>query len=60
MDGGRKVDKWEVYMNIKQLVEQGFKVSNIARNLEVSRTTMYKYLENIPEEIAIWMASTKM
>jgi transposase len=60
MDGGRKVDKWEVYMKIKQLLEQGFKVSNIARNLEVSRTTVYKYLENTPEDMAIWMSSTKI
>lgn len=58
--GDRKVDKWEVYMKIKQLLEQGFKVSNIARNMEVSRTTVYKYLDRTPEEMAIWMASTKM
>jgi hypothetical protein len=28
----------EVYMKIKQLLYQGFKVNNIARDLEISRT----------------------
>jgi transposase len=58
--GARKVDKWEVYMKIQQLHKQGFKVSNIARNLEVSRTTIYKYLGQNPDEMAIWMAATKI
>jgi transposase len=57
--GARKVEKWEVYMKIHQLHKQGFKVSNIARNLDLCRTTVYKYLGRSPEELAIWMAATK-
>ena len=53
------MDKWEVYMEMKQLLKKGFKVSNIARNLDVSRTTVYKYLERSPNEMAVWMAGTK-
>jgi transposase len=53
------VEKWAVYMKIQQLYEQGFKVSNIARNLDISRTTVYKYLHRNPDEMAIWMAATK-
>jgi transposase len=53
------VEKWEVYMKIQQLHKQGFKVSNIARNLDISRTTVYKYLHRNPDEMAIWMAATK-
>ncbi|MGN8648358.1 IS21 family transposase [Gracilibacillus sp. HCP3S3_G5_2] len=48
-----------MYMKIKQLKEQGFKIRRIARKLGVSRTTVYKYLEKSPEEITEWMASTK-
>lgn len=46
-------------MKIKQLHKQGFKVATIARNLDISRTTVYKYLQRSPEEMAIWMAGTK-
>ena len=59
MEGTRKVDKWEVYMEIYQLKQQGFKVRRIARKLGISRTTVYKYLEKSPQEIAEWMASIK-
>lgn len=48
-----------MYMKIKQLKEQGFKIRRIARKLGISRTTVYKYLEKSPEEMALWEASTK-
>ncbi|WP_046133221.1 helix-turn-helix domain-containing protein, partial [Bacillus thermotolerans] len=53
------MEKWEMYMEIHQLKKQGFKVRRIARKLRVSRTTVYKYLEKSPEEMSLWMASTK-
>jgi transposase len=53
------VEKWEVYMEIYQLKNQGFKIRRIARKLGISRTTVYKYLEKSPEEMSEWMASTK-
>jgi len=46
-------------MEIHQLKKQGFKVRRIARKLGVSRTTIYKYLDKSPEEMSLWMASSK-
>jgi len=46
-------------MEIHQLKKQGFKVRRIARKLGVSRTTIYKYLDRSPEEMSLWMASSK-
>ncbi|MCM3742482.1 IS21 family transposase, partial [Oceanobacillus luteolus] len=48
-----------MYMEIHQLKKQGFKVRGIARKLGISRTTVYKYLRKSPEEMSVWMASTK-
>ncbi|MFD2658613.1 IS21 family transposase [Gracilibacillus thailandensis] len=53
------MEKWKMYMDIYQMKQQGFKIRRIARKLGVSRTTVYKYLEKSPEEIAEWMASTQ-
>ncbi len=53
------MEKWEMYMEIKQLKEQGFKIRRIARKLGISRTTVYKYLERSPQEMAAWAAATK-
>jgi transposase len=52
------VDKWQVYMDIQQLLNKGFKIKKIAEKLGVSRTTVYKYLDMNPNEMAIWLAST--
>lgn len=46
-------------MNIQQLHTQGFKVSQIANKLGISRTTVYGYLRKSPEEMLVWVASTK-
>ncbi|WP_407703011.1 IS21 family transposase [Virgibacillus tibetensis] len=46
-------------MEIYQLKRQGFKVRRIARKLGISRTTVYKYLDKSPEDMAEWMASVK-
>lgn len=51
------MEKWEVYMQIYQLKNQGFKIRRIARKLGISRTTVYKYLEKSPEEMSEWTAS---
>ncbi|KRI44198.1 transposase [Acinetobacter baumannii] len=54
------MDKWEVYMSIHRLFKDGWAISKIAKKLGVSRNTVYKYLEMKPEEMAIWMASSKV
>lgn len=53
------MDKWEVYMEIYQLLKQGFSKATIAKKLNISRTTLYNYLKRSPEEMTIWLASTK-
>lgn len=53
----RKVEKWEVYMEIQQLLKQGFKKAAIARKLGISRPTLYKYLKKSPPEMAEWVES---
>lgn len=59
-DGGiGKVDKFEVYVNIRQLLEQGFSKTAIANKLGISRPTLYRYLKKSPREMADWIDSTK-
>lgn len=54
-----KVEKWHMYMQIKQLHEVGYSERKIAKHLGISRTTVTKYLKKGPEEMAVWLASTK-
>ena len=53
------MDKWQVYVEIDQLLKQGFTKRNIAKKLKISRTTLYRYLEKSPKEMVDWMESTK-
>ncbi|WP_236546348.1 helix-turn-helix domain-containing protein [Anoxybacillus sp. PDR2] len=53
------MDKWEVYMEIYQLLKQGFSKVAVAKKLNISRTTLYHYLQRSPEEMTRWLASTK-
>ncbi|MFT9427958.1 MAG: IS21 family transposase [Sporolactobacillus sp.] len=46
-------------MNVHQLHERGLKISQIARKLKVSRTTVYKLLKRDPVEMAEWLASLR-
>lgn len=48
-----------MYMKIKQLRETGYSERKIAKYLGISRTTVTKYLKKNPEELTIWLASTK-
>ncbi len=48
-----------MYIDIRQLHEQGFNVSQIARKIGLSRTTVYAYLNRKPEEMHVWLAGTK-
>ncbi|WP_411954809.1 IS21 family transposase [Alkalibacillus sp. S2W] len=53
------MEKWLMYTEIYQMKQQGFKIRRIAKKIGVSRTTVYKYLEKSPEDMAEWMASTR-
>ncbi|RNB73288.1 HTH domain-containing protein, partial [Brevibacillus panacihumi] len=39
------MEKLLLYLQVHQLKEQGFKVAAIARKLDLSRNTVYKYLD---------------
>lgn len=53
------MDKRGVYMTIQLLHRQGMKISQIARKVGVSRTTVYEYLKRSPEEMLEWLASCR-
>ena len=53
------MDKFEVYVKIRQLLEQGFSKTAIAKKLGISRPTLYRYLKKSPKEMAEWLDSTK-
>ncbi len=48
-----------MYLEIYQLMLLGLNVSQIARKLDISRNTVYKYLEMLPEEMHTFDESVK-
>lgn len=46
-----KTEGWNMYFDIQDLKKKHFNVSQISRRLDLSRTTVYKYLDMIPEEL---------
>lgn len=54
-----KVLKLEVIVDVHQLKRQGFKVAAIARKCNLSRTTVYEYLEMDFEEACKWVDQLK-
>ena len=58
-DGGIKVEKWKMYMEIHQLLKQGFSKVKIAEKLDIARSTVYRYLERDPETMTGWVKKTK-
>ncbi|MEH7376477.1 helix-turn-helix domain-containing protein [Neobacillus drentensis] len=57
MEGTEKVDKWEMYMEIQQLIKKGFSKSKVAEKLGVSRSTVYLNLKRSPSDMAEWVES---
>ncbi|WP_228409563.1 helix-turn-helix domain-containing protein [Radiobacillus deserti] len=51
--------KIEVIVQVHQLKRQGFKVAAIARKCNLSRTTVYEYLERDFEEACRWAEDLK-
>ena len=45
------LEGWNMYLDIQDLKKKHFNVSQISRRLDLSRTTVYKYLDIIPEEM---------
>lgn len=48
------IERWHDYINIEQMLELGLNKTQIANRLEISRTTLYKYLSMTPEEYQSW------
>ncbi|MEH7544846.1 helix-turn-helix domain-containing protein [Neobacillus vireti] len=51
------MDKWEMYMEIQQLIKKGFSKSKVAKKLGVSRSTVYRNLKRSPSDMAEWVES---
>jgi ACT domain-containing protein len=43
------LEGWNMYLDIQDLKKKHFNVSQISRRLDLSRTTVYKYLDISPE-----------
>src|SRR5699024_3854013 len=56
----QKVEKWKMYMEIHQLLNQEFNKTQVAKKLNIPRTTVYHYLKKDPESMAKWVNSTKV
>lgn len=53
-----KVEKLLLFLEVHQLKKQGFKIAAIAKKLELSRNTVYKYLGMTFQEASDWISST--
>lgn len=51
------MEKLLLFVEVHQLKEQGFKIAAIAKKLDISRNTVYKYLDMTLEEASEWFAS---
>src|SRR3954447_9240119 len=47
-----------MYIEIRGLLNQKYSISAIAKKLDISRNTVYKYVRKTPDEMAEWTAST--
>lgn len=47
-----------MYVDIRGMYNQKYSISAIAKKLDISRNTVYKYVNKTPEEMAEWTAST--
>jgi transposase len=52
------VEKLLLYVEIHQLKNQGFKIAAIAKKLDISRNTVYKYLNMDFDEATEWVQTT--
>lgn len=53
---GKKVDNnWEVYMEIQQLLKQGYSKVKAAEKLGISRTSAYRYIKRNPNSMSEWV-----
>jgi transposase len=53
------LEGWNMYLDIQNLKKMHFNVSQISRRLDLSRTTVYKYLDMTPEEMELVLENRK-
>ncbi|MDD4550191.1 MAG: hypothetical protein PHT79_10590 [Syntrophomonadaceae bacterium] len=53
------VEGWNMYLDIQDLKKMHFNVSQISQRLDLSRTTVYKYLNMSPEEMEQYLEKQK-
>uniref|UniRef100_A0A1S2LI09 Resolvase HTH domain-containing protein n=1 Tax=Anaerobacillus isosaccharinicus TaxID=1532552 RepID=A0A1S2LI09_9BACI len=53
------MEKWLKYVEIKRMLEQGYSKAKVAEKFNISRGTLYKYLNMTPDEMSTWLASSK-
>ncbi|WP_067726509.1 IS21 family transposase [Oceanobacillus damuensis] len=51
------MDKWEMYMEIHQLIKKGFSKTKVAEKLGISRSTVHRYLKRKPSDMSEWVDS---
>ena len=49
-----------MYMEIHQLLKQGFSKVQVAEKLDISRSTIYRYLEHNSDTMSEWVKKTKV
>ncbi|MGF9715046.1 IS21 family transposase [Paenibacillus sp. JMULE4] len=46
----RRLERWHMYFSIQRMKQEGLKITQIARRLELSRNTVYKFIEMNPDQ----------
>ncbi|GAE93795.1 transposase A of IS643 [Gracilibacillus boraciitolerans JCM 21714] len=49
------MEKWMIYSEIMQLKQKGFSIAAISKKLNISRNTIYSYMNMTPEEFDHWI-----
>lgn len=55
----KREERWKMYFDIQELKKIKLNISQIARHVGVSRNTVYKYINMIPEEFQRYLKGGK-
>lgn len=50
-----RLERWHMYFSIQRMKQQGLKIAQIARKLELSRNTVYKFIEMDPDQFSEYL-----
>ncbi|EDW4537569.1 helix-turn-helix domain-containing protein, partial [Salmonella enterica subsp. enterica] len=51
----RRLERWHMYFSIQRMKQEGLKITQIARRLELSRNTVYKFIEMNPDQFSEYL-----